>query len=167
MPAAAERLAYSFSVLHPVAAVRPGELTLFLFLLVTLMDAMRSLDVLSYHAWLMTLASRDLGCSRVTCHQPAYSYVSRFSLMPSTRLSRTSLCPVHRLVSFPCRFFLRPVLYPMTLTFVHLPDWTLFLSFTFTDSMPVCTCIVQACIYTGLEMGRSPSSIYFATTLVL
>ena len=47
VPAAAERPAYLFPLSHSVAAVRPGELTLFLFLflLVTLADAMRSLDV--------------------------------------------------------------------------------------------------------------------------
>ena len=65
------------------------------------------------------------------------------------------------------RFSLRPVLYPVRFPSYHSPDWTLFLSLTFTDSTPVCTCIVRTCIYTGLEMGRSPSSIYFATTLVL
>ena len=58
-----------------------------------------------------------------------------------------------RLVSFPYRFFLCPVLYPTTLPLVHLPDWTLFLSCTFTAFAPLCTCISQTCIYTGLEMG--------------
>ena len=79
MPAAAERPAYSFSFLHSVAAVRPSVLTL--FPLVTLMDAMRSLDVSSYRAWPVTLVTRDLGFSRVMCHRPAYSYISRFRFM--------------------------------------------------------------------------------------
>ena len=51
--------------------------------------------------------------------------------------------------------------------FLPLPDWTLFVSLTFTALTPVCTCSSLTRIYTGLEMGRSPSSIYFATTLVL
>ena len=51
--------------------------------------------------------------------------------------------------------------------FLPLPDWMLFMSLTFMALTPVCTCISRTCIYTGLEMGRSPSSIYFATTLVL
>ena len=65
------------------------------------------------------------------------------------------------------RFSLRPVLYPVRFPSYHLPDWTLFLSLTFAALTPVCTCSPRTCIYTGLEMGRSPSSIYFATTLVL
>ena len=56
---------------------------------------------------------------------------------------------------------------PAVSSLFHLPDWTLFLSCTLTALTPVCTCILLTCIYTGLEMGRSPSSIYFATTLVL
>ena len=58
-----------------------------------------------------------------------------------------------RLVSFPSWFFLCPVFYPTTLLHIHLPDWTLFLSCTLLVLMPVCTCIVLTCIYTGLEMG--------------
>ena len=42
------------------------------FSLVTLTDAMRSLDVSLCCAWPVTLASRDLGYPRVTCHRPAY-----------------------------------------------------------------------------------------------
>ena len=67
------------------------------------------------------------------------------------------------------RLFPVPVLLTPSLLsdFLPLPDWTIFVSCTFTVLTPVCTCISQTCIYTGLEMGRSPSSIYFATTLVL
>ena len=168
----------------PVAAVRPGTLTLvflFLFFLVTLTDALRSMDVLA----LYSLASRDLGRFRVTCHRLAYSYVS----IPISRDSYyTCMChgdpprlffvmlTFHDYASYSSpvmstrlmsRFFLRPVLYPTTLPLVHLPNWTLFLSCTLSVLTPVCTCIVPTRIYTGLEMGRSPSSIYFATTLVL
>ena len=49
--------------------------------------------------------------------------------------------------------------------FLPVPDWTLFVFLTRMVFTPVCTCIVHTRIYTGLEMGRSPSSIYFATTL--
>ena len=88
---------------------------------------------------------------------------SRYAHVTRTRLSR--------------RFPLRPcypdsLISPVFVTpnllsdFLPLPDWTLFLSLTFTALTPVCTCISHTCIYTGLEMGRSPSSIYFATTLV-
>ena len=55
---------------------------------------MCSSDVSLYCAWPVTLASRDFGLSRVTCHRSAYLYVSRFSLMSSIRLSRTSLRPL-------------------------------------------------------------------------
>ena len=160
----------------------------------------------------VTLASRDLGFPRVTCHRFAYLYVSLFShvtltlyarvmaicldspyvtmtssfvMMTSSLIMLISLSPaIDSYLSRPCRFPLRPMLpglliSPVLVTpsplpdFLSLPDvlpltdWTLFLSLTFTDSTPVCTCIVRTHIYTGLEMGRSPSSIYFATTLVL
>ena len=101
------------------------------------------------------------------CH----AYV--FSLMPLThlrwwRLVLAGLRYAHMLSErFVSWFFLCPVFYPTTLPCLPLPDWTLFLSCTFTASTPVCTCIVPTCIYTGLEMGQSPSSIYFATTLEL
>ena len=146
----------------------------------------------SFRAYLVALIPRDLGFSRVTCHQFAYSYVPRYLLSfhvtfmfgyddsfllpdygtpmlydsPYTRAGSSYARDV-RLVSYPRRFSLHPVFYPGRFPSCHLPDWTLFLSLTFTDSTPVCTCIVRTCIYTGLEMGRSPSSIYFATTLVL
>ena len=94
----------------------------------------------------------------------AYAFYS-FSVV-ATRLSRTSLRPlVSRMIRLPV--LVTPSLLPGSLPLYHSPNWTLFLSLTFTDSTPVCTCIVLTCIYTGLEMGRSPSSIYFATTLVL
>ena len=72
-----------------------------------------------------------------------------------------------RFVSFPFLVLLMPSSLPNVSPLTHLPDWTLFLSFTFTAFAPLCTCISLTCINTGLEMGRSPSSIYFATTLVL
>ena len=68
----------------PVAAVRPATLTLvspFPFLVVTLVDAMRSMDVLA----LYFLVSRDLGRFRVMCHRLAYSYIS-------ISVSRDSYC---------------------------------------------------------------------------
>ena len=123
--------------------------------------------------------SRDSYCTCM-CHggppRPSLCHAYVFSLMPLThlrlwRLVLAGLRYAHmlpgRFISLPYRFFLRPVLYLTTLPSFHLPDWTLFLSCTFTHSTPVCTCIVLTCIYTGLEMGRSPSSINFATTLVL
>ena len=64
---------------YPVAAERLGTLTLVSpspFLLVTLVDAMRSMDVLA----LYFPVSRDLGRFRVTSLRFAYSYVSRFRL---------------------------------------------------------------------------------------
>ena len=45
---------------------------LFPFLLVTLADTVRSMDVLALYVFV----SRDLGRFRITCHRPAYSYVS-------------------------------------------------------------------------------------------
>ena len=77
MPVAAERPAFLLSSAYSVAAVRPSILTLSLFPLVTLMDAMRSLDDFLLRGS-VTLASRDLGRSRVTCHRTAYLYVSRY-----------------------------------------------------------------------------------------
>ena len=100
-------------------------------------------------------------------------HVYVFSLMPLTHLRwwwlvLAGLRYAHMSSErFVCRFFLCPVFYPTTLPCLHLPDWTLFPSCPFTNSTPVCTCTVLTCIYTGLEMGRSPSSIYFATTLKL
>ena len=68
----------TLSRLHSEAAVRPSVLTVFsLYPLVTLMDAMRSLDDFLLRGP-VTLASRDLGRFRVTCHRPAYLYVSRY-----------------------------------------------------------------------------------------
>ena len=83
--------------------------------------------------------------------------------------SRTSLRPYVTRTIRLCLLLvlLAPSSLPDVLTLVHLPDWTLFLPCTFTVLTPVCTCSVLTCIYTRLEMGRSPSSIYFATTLVL
>ena len=40
--------------------------------------------------------------------------------------------------------------------FLPLPNWTLFVSLTFTALTPVCTCSPFTCIYTGLEMGTIP-----------
>ena len=57
VPAAAERPAHSVSCSYPVAAVRPGILTLvpfLLFSLVTLADAMRSSDVSASRDSLLT-----------------------------------------------------------------------------------------------------------------
>ena len=147
----------------------------FPFPLVTLADAMRSLDVSriarnwqsTHHVTSDVSASHDSGsltrmfpifvsrdsyCTCM-CHgdppRPFLCHAYIFSLMPFTRLSWTLLRP---LVS---RTICSPVLVtPSPLSdFLPLPDWTLFLSYTFTDSTPVCTCIVPTCIYTGLEMG--------------
>ena len=76
----------------PAAAVRPvllvfptlcgccaPECTDYVSLsLVTLTDAMRSLDVFLLRAYSVVLASRDLGYPRITCHRFAYSYVPRY-----------------------------------------------------------------------------------------
>ena len=78
--------------------------------------------------------------------------------------SRYALCYPDSLTS---PVLVTPSPLPGSFPFCHLPDWTIFLSLTFTAFAPACTCISLTCIYTGLEMGRSPSSIYFATTLVL
>ena len=100
----------------PVAAVRPGTLTLvflFLFFLVTLTDALRSMDVLT----LYSLASHDLGRFRVTCHRLTYSYVS----IPVSRDSYYT-CMCH---GDPPRLFF------VMLTFSHL---CLLLIFGYDDS---------------------------------
>ena len=77
MPVAAERPA--FLCLYSEAAVRPSILTLFLFL--SYAHGRYALaGRFSYYAHPVTLASRDLGRFRVTCHQIAYSYVSRYRL---------------------------------------------------------------------------------------
>ena len=60
-----------------------------------------------------------------------------------------------------------PVCYLTTRLLFSLPTGRYSCILTLTVLTPVCTCISQTCIYTGLEMGRSPSSIYFATTLKL
>ena len=75
--AAAERPA-QLCFPSPCGCSAPRHIDTFLFLLVTLTDAMRSLDVLSRCAQPVTLVSCDLGLSHVTCHRTAYSYVSRF-----------------------------------------------------------------------------------------
>ena len=111
------RFRFSF---YSAAAVRPGTLTFispFPFLLVTLTDAMRSLDISS---------SRDCGHCLITCHQFAYlfspyhAYV--FSLMLLTRSGYVDLSLVPDFVTPICllddsslissQFFLRPVFYP-------------------------------------------------------
>ena len=81
----------------------------------------------------------------------------------------SSLLPDFGMPTLSTRLFPVPVLLTPSLLpdFLPLPDWTIFVSLTLTAFTPVCTCIPCTCIYTGLEMGRSPSSIYFATTLVL
>ena len=94
------------------------------------------------------------------------------SRLPTSRWRRYDVLPVYPYACIFARRLSSPVLVtpsslPGSSPFYHLPDWTLFLSLTFTAFAPVCTCISHTCIYTGLEMGRSPSSIYFATTLVL
>ena len=68
----------------PAAAVRPGTLTLvslFLFFLVTLTDAVRSTDVLA----LYVCVSRDPGRFHIMCHWLAYSYIP-------VSVSRDSYC---------------------------------------------------------------------------
>ena len=144
----------------------------FPFLLVTLTDAMRSSDVSS---------SRDCGHCLITCHRFAYSFslchAYVFSLMLLTHSGYVDSSHVPDFVTpmylpddsslVSSRFFLRPVFYPPFCLLVHLPDWTIFLSCTFMGSTPLCTCIYSPSIYNRLEMGRSPSSIYFATTLKL
>ena len=83
------------------------------------------------------------------------SSLSRTSLRPYVCLS-TRLLPVPGLLT------------PSLLSnFLLLPDWTLFLLCMFTALRLFVLVSLDTCIYTGLEMGRSPSSIYFATTLVL
>ena len=94
------------------------------------------------------------------------AYASYSSSVMATCLSRTSLRPyvtqTIRLLSHS-RTSLRPVVSSL----VYLPDWTISLSLTFTALRLFVLVSPLTCIYTGLEMGRSPSSIYFATTLVL
>ena len=101
---------------------------------------------------------------RLSCLRfPTYAYDSS-PVMSTCLLSQTSLRPC---VSRMIRLSPVPVLLAPSLLsdFLPLPDWTLFLLCTLSVLTPVCTCIIPTCIYTGLEMGRSPSSIYFATTL--
>ena len=139
-----------------------------LLYVVTLTDAMRSSDV---------SLSRDRRHCLVTCHRFVYSvlfcYAYVFSLMLLARSGYVDLSHVPDYVTPVCLpnnsslvlpVLLAPSLLPAVLSLVHLPNWTVFLPCTL---MPLCTCIVLTCIYTGLEMGRSPSSIYFASTLKL
>ena len=148
---------------------------------------MRSLDVsrIARTRWTSHHVTTDSSESRATgSPTPSLSYDHRFPLMSPFHLSRTSSVLLelstsslrhpmsyrrHVDVIYVTRTSLLPVLVtPNPLSdFLPLTDWTLFMSLTFTVLTPVCTCIVLTCIYTGLEMGRSPSSIYFATTLVL
>ena len=98
----------------PAAAVRPGTLTLVsfsLFFLVTLTDAMRSLDVSASRDWARLLVRS--GSHLTSCL--LYLYES-YRLAQNTSLSclrflltfltRLRLC---RLDSLPYQFFLRPV----------------------------------------------------------
>ena len=100
--------------------------TCLLFLVVTLADAMRSMDVLTLYVF----ASRDL--RMFPSHVPPdrlltlplsclrfLAYASYSSSVMATRPSRTSLRPlVFRTIRlFPCRFFLRPVFYPSYITY--------------------------------------------------
>ena len=75
-----------------MAAVRPASLTLVSpYSVVTLADAMRSMDVLA----LYFLVSRDLGRFRVTCHRLAYSYVSVSVSRATSSLTCTFPFPSH------------------------------------------------------------------------
>ena len=107
----------------------------------------------------MILVSRDLGFSCVMSHQFAYLFFLYhgygFPLMlVSGYSSYLFTIAGSRYAQFRSRL----------LTVTRLDD---ILVLTFMDLTPACTCSPRTCIYTGLEMGRSPSSIYFATTLVL
>ena len=98
------------------------------------------------------------------------AYASYSSPVMSIRLlpgySYAHLCP-GRLVSCSSPSPCYALYYPNDSSLDSLSDSFVFLSCPFTVLTPVCTCIVPTCIYTGLEMGCFPSSIYFATTLKL
>ena len=145
-------LSLSFSYAHGHNALN-GRTRAFTFSCHVTADVSASRATSSFTRTFSVPISRDSYCTCM-CHgglprlSLCHAYV--FSLMllthlQSWRLVLARLRYTHmlsgRLVFFPNRFFLRPVFYPMTLPFVHLPDWTLFPSCTFTDSTPVCTCI--------------------------
>ena len=103
----------------------------FSFLLVSLTDAMRSLD--DSRAYSVTLASHDHGLPRVTCHRFAYSYVSRYLLSStSARLDslrhgdvvmtsyHLCLSPVMSLISFVSPVLVTPNLLPGSSTLLSL-----------------------------------------------
>ena len=172
-----------------MAAVRPSILTLSPFSFSYAHGRYALTGHFLYRANLVALASRDHGLLRVTCHRSAYS-LSLFHMITVSRLclpfvlaglrhtyvtrtfrfasSRYALCYPDLLVS---PVLVTPSLLPDFLHFTRLDDISVsYLYDSFVTRFPftfLCTCISQTCIYTGLEMGRSPSSIYFATTLVL
>ena len=168
-------LSLSFSYAHGHNALN-GRTRAFTFSCHVTADVSTSRATGSFTRTFSVPVSRDSYCTCMCHGDPprlslCHDYV--FSLMPLThlrwwRLILAGLRYAHMLSErFVCRFFLCPVFYPTTLPCLPLLNWTLFLSCTFTALTPLCTCISQTCIYTGLEMGRSPSSIYFATTLKL
>ena len=145
---------------HACGCCAPGYTDtcfLFLFFLVTLMDAMHSSDVSASHdrARLLVRSSLRL-TSRLLYSYESYrlaqtllchAYVSRlcfllFSGCVDLSFSRTSLRPsVYRTTRLPpVPVLLMPSLLSVVL---HLPDWTIFLPCTFTVLTPACTCIHQ------------------------
>ena len=117
-----------------MAAVRPSILTLVPFL-VTLMDAMRSMDVsvsrASYRLLVRFLFPSHVTLTVLVCVManrldPFLCHAYVFSLMLSICLRRKRFILAGlryaqmftgRLVSCPCRFFLRPVFYPSIITY--------------------------------------------------
>ena len=79
MPVAAERPAFLCFPAYSEAAVRPSILTFSPFLFSYAHGRYALTGRFSYRAYSVTLASRDHGLLRVTCHRFAYSYVSRLS----------------------------------------------------------------------------------------
>ena len=146
MPVAAERPASLVFLSHSEAAVRPSVLTMFPSLSSYAHGRYALTGRFPYRAYLVDLASRNLGLTRTTCHRSAYLYVPRLSLLSLhetftiyarvmvTRLdsplrhgdvvmtSTSYVCPRLCLSSLSsCRFSLRPVLYPVRFLPVTYP----------------------------------------------